>query len=77
MQKCKKRKKHKKYRSTKIKNTWAPAFSTKKQNRVKTQKAKNYKNAKNVKNTKSIKTKMQNKLRQLLVLEYLYLYISC
>ena len=40
VQKCKKRKKHKKYRSTKIKNTWAPAFSTKKQNRLKTQKTK-------------------------------------
>ena len=35
MQKCKKRKKHKNE-----KNTWAPAISTKKQNRVKMQKTK-------------------------------------
>ena len=41
VQKCKKRKKHKRYKSTKIKkNTWAPAISTKKQNRVKMQKTK-------------------------------------
>ena len=40
MQKCKK---HKKYKSAKMKNTWAPAISTKKQNRVKTQKTKNVK----------------------------------
>ena len=42
-------KKRKKYKSTKIKNTWVPAISTKKQNRVKTQKTKKYKNVKNVK----------------------------
>ena len=45
----KKRKKHKKPKKNKIKNSWAPGISTKKQNRVKAQKAKNYKNAKNVK----------------------------
>ena len=37
------------------KHTWAPAISTKKQNRVKTQKTKKYKNIKNVKNTKNAK----------------------
>ena len=35
---------HKKYKNKK--NTWAPAISTKKQNRVKTQKTKKYKNVK-------------------------------
>ena len=49
MQKCKKRKKHKKYKSIKIKNTWAPDISKKKQNRVKTLNTKKYKNIKNVK----------------------------
>ena len=48
-EKCKKCKKAKNVKnlkstkSTKIKNTWAPAISTKKQNRVKTQKTKKHK----------------------------------
>ena len=54
MQKYKKCKKHKNYKSTKIKkNTWAPAISTKKQNRVKTQKTNNTKMLKNVKERKT------------------------
>ena len=52
--KCKKN--HKKYKSTKIKNkTWAPAISTEKQNKVKSQKTKKYKKPENVKNTKYVK----------------------
>ena len=39
----KKRKNVKSTKNTKIKNTWAPSISTKKQNRVKTQKTKKYK----------------------------------
>ena len=66
MQKCKKRIKHK---STKIKiNIWAPAISTKKQNRVKTQKTKSTKKCKNVKNlktqnVKNVKKREKTKIR--------------
>ena len=65
-------KKSTKVQKFKKKNTWATAISTKKQNRVKTQKTKKYKNVQNVNNTKNIK--MQNKSRQLLVLEYLLIF---
>ena len=74
MQKCKKRKKHKKYKSTKIKKKHLGGSyqykKAKQSKNAKDQKIQKRKKRKNHTQTQK-NIKMQNKSRQLLVLEYL------